>query len=330
MLHPSDAWVTAISIALFTAEAARSVEITFLNAARRQRTMALLVMADAWLRPVTAVGLVLVLGAHDAAVLGGYLLGCLLTLAAYRLIARAPERVHVQGIVALPRLTEISNHLWKYALPLTALPLIGWISGQADRYLVGGIVSVAAAGLYAALYGLASKPLLMFSASVELALRQPYYTSASSRNYSAELRALVLWLATVTSVSLVLWLLFVLFHSEIAALMLAPEYRSYSPLMVWVAAGYLLLSMAQVFERVCYAHHDTRGVVWVEASGAVLNVVIAAPLIYAYGIEGAAWAVPWYFGGQLLIAAARAHRTWRRAAHSREVLPSSDASPTLR
>jgi Na+-driven multidrug efflux pump len=81
----------------------------------------------------------------------------------------------------------------------------------------------------------------------------------------------------------------------------------------------VLLGMAQVLERVCYAHHDTRGVLWVEAAGAVLSVAVAAPLIYFYGIEGAAWAVPLYFGGQLLAAADRAHRVWRREAQSSTV-----------
>jgi len=190
------------------------------------------------------------------------------------------------------------------------------VSGQADRYLVGGLAGFAAAGVYAALYGLASKPFIMLAAGADSALRQPYYARASAGDHAAERRALALWLAAVAGASLALWLLFLLFHAEIATLLLAAEYRTHSVLMAWVAAGYVLLAMAQVLERVCYAHHDTRGVLWVEASGAALSVVVAAPLVYAYGIEGAAWAVPAYFGAQLLIAAARAHRAWRRRAPS--------------
>ena len=44
---------------LFLVEVVRSVEVTFLNAARKQRTMALLVTVDAWLRPIAAVSVCL-------------------------------------------------------------------------------------------------------------------------------------------------------------------------------------------------------------------------------------------------------------------------------
>jgi len=316
LCRPQDVWLVVFSLVLFVAEIARSLEITFLNAARRQRTMALMIAADAWLRPIAAVALVLAFGATGTVVMGGYLVGCVLALAGFRLAGRAGEQGFTRPVPASMGAADLSHRLWKYALPLTALPLIGWVSGQADRYIVGGMAGVAAAGLYAALYGLASKPFLMFSASVELALRQPYYARVSAGDHEAERRALALWLAVVSTVSLALFLLFVLFHAEIAALLLAAEYRAHSALMGWIAAGYVLLGIAQVLERVCYAYHDTRGVLWVQASGAALSVLVAAPLIWFHGIDGAAWAVPVYFGAQLLIAAARAHRAWRRRAPS--------------
>jgi O-antigen/teichoic acid export membrane protein len=50
----------------------------------------------------------------------------------------------------------------------------------------------------------------------------------------------------------------------------------------------------------------------VEAASAALSVIIAAPFVWRYGIEGAAWAVPVYFGAQLLLAAARGRRAWRQ------------------
>jgi len=313
-LQPQQAWLVVFALALFIAEVARSVEITFLNAARRQRAMALLMAADAWLRPLAAVALVWVFGADSAAVMAGYLVGCTIALTGFRLALRPQGRRDSSSVRAQPKLVsaEVPRRLWAYALPLSVLPLIGWVSGQADRYLLGGMAGIAVAGIYAALYGLASKPFLMYSASVELALRQPYYARVSAGDAAGERQTLMLWLAVVAAGSIALCLIFVLLHAEIAALVLAAEYRAYSALMGWIAAGYVLLGMAQVLERVCYAHHDTRGVVWVEAAGAALSVIIAAPLVWRYGIEGAAWAVPVYFGVQLLLAAKRARRAWRQ------------------
>lgn len=330
VFHPQDAWLVAFAVLLFVAEAARSVEITFLNAARRQREMAFLMTADAWLRPLAAVMLVWVFGASSAAVMAGYLAGCLLALTGFWLVAWArggSDKSPATGTLS-PLAGDILPRLWTYALPLTALPVLGWVSGQADRYLVGTMAGVAAAGVYAALYGLASRPFLMFSASVELAARQPYYGRVSAGDRAGERQALGLWLGVVTAGSVALCLLFVLFHAQIAALLLASEYRAHSALTGWIAAGYVLLSVAQVLKRVCYAHHDTRGVLWVEAAGAVLSVAVASPLIYFYGIEGAVWAVPLYSGGQLLVAAVRAHRVWRRAAQS-STLAARAATPSV-
>ncbi len=322
LFQPQDARLVAFAVVLFVAEAARSFEITFLNAARRQREMAFLMTADAWLRPIAAVMLVWIFGASSAAVMAGYLVGCLLALSGFWLVAWASERrVRSQSSdTASSPASDILHRLWSYALPLTALPLVGWVSGQADRYLVGSMAGVAAAGVYAGLYGLASKPFLMLSASVQFALRQPYYAQVSTGDRARERQALALWLVAVTAVSLALCLLFVLFHAQIAAVLLAAEYGANSALMGWIAAGYVLLGVAQVLERVCYAHNDTRGVLFVEATSAALSVVLAALLVDRYGIEGAAWAVPVYFGAQLLLAAARARRAWQ---HGRQHVASA-------
>ncbi|HXG28765.1 MAG TPA: oligosaccharide flippase family protein [Nevskiales bacterium] len=311
-LHrPQEGWAVVAALLLFVVEVARSVEITFLNAARRQREMALLMIADAWARPLCAVALVWLLGAHASTVLAGYLAGALIALIGFWLVRRTYRQVVAQPVRALLPASELSHRLRAYAWPLTALPLIGWVSGQADRYLIGAFAGVAPAGLYAALYGLASKPFLMLSASVELVLRQPYYARVSAGDRPGELRVLLVWLAGVAGASIALCGLIVLLHAPLATLLLAAEYRTHSSLMGWIAAGYVLLAAAQVLERVCYAHHDTRGVAMVQATGALLSVTVAAPLVWRYGIAGAAWAVPLYFGAQLLITLARARRAWR-------------------
>lgn len=325
---PADAPLAAMCVVLFVVEAVRSTAVTFFNAARRQREMAWLVIADAWLRPFVAVLLVWVLGAHAAVVVAGYAVGAALALATLL-------KTHGLGWVADARTgapgpaVVLMPQMWRYALPLLPLPLIGWVSGQADRYLLGAFAGIEQAGLYAALYGLASKPFLMVGASVELALRQPYYERVSAGNPQGARKALAAWLAAVLASAAVLFALFVALHRPIAELLLAAEYRAHSDLMVWIAGGYVLLTVAQVFERVCYAHHDTRGVLLVQAGGAVLSVLVAVPLIWEYGIAGAAWAVPVYFGAQLAITAWRAATQSRRAQRSHAAAAIASTRPVV-
>jgi O-antigen/teichoic acid export membrane protein len=104
-----------------------------------------------------------------------------------------------------------------------------------------------------------------------------------------------------------------LLHRQLAGLLLAAEYREYSPLMVWIAAGYVLAVCSQVVERVCYALHDTHGVLMIQVAGAALSVAIGIPMVLAFGLKGAAWAVPLYFGGQLALSVACARRAYVRA-----------------
>jgi O-antigen/teichoic acid export membrane protein len=310
--QPQQRWLAMLTLALFLAETARSVQITFLNAARRQRAMALLVMADAWLRPLGAVACVWASGPSEGAVMAGYLLGAALPLVAYRVTARRRGAPTAATTVRPEAVGDLAHRLRAYAWPLTALPLIGWVSGQADRYIVGAMAGVAAAGSYAALYGLASKPFLMLSASAELTLRQPFYARLSVADHRGAQRALAVWAGGVVAAALAMALLLLLFHAEFAGWLLAAEYRAHSALMAWIGAGYVLLAAAQVFERVCYACHDTRGVLGVQTAGAILSVALAAPLVWRFGIEGAAWAVPAYFGAQMLLTVARARSAWRR------------------
>jgi O-antigen/teichoic acid export membrane protein len=198
-------------------------------------------------------------------------------------------------------------------MPLLLLPLVGWVSGQADRYVIGGIVGLESAGLYAAVYGIASRPFMMVRDSVELVLRQVFYAQFTEGDVDGQRRVFALWLTTVLGVSLLGLLGVVVLHRTIAELLLAAEYRAYSSLMIWIAAGYVLFVTGQVVERVCYALHDTRGVLLVEVGGAVLGVVIVIPMVLVSGVQGAAWAVPIYFGLQLGLAVWRARYAWRRA-----------------
>jgi O-antigen/teichoic acid export membrane protein len=304
-----------LCVVLFLVEVVRSVEVTFLNAARKQRVMAQLVAADAWLRPLLAVAAVRLLGAHAVAVVAGYIAGTALSLAGFYGLSQADGVARASLRLLHDDSAADGKRLWAYARPLVLLPLVGWVMGQADRYIVGVLAGLELAGLYAAIYGLASRPFLMLANGVELTLRQVYYTQVSAGSRAGERRVFLLWLGAVSGAALLLLLAIALLHRQIAALLLAAEYRAHSALMIWIAAGYVLAACTQVVERICYALHDTRGVLLIQAGGAALSLTVTVPMVLAFGIQGAAWAAPIYFGLQLALAASRA-----RCAHRRSTL----------
>ena len=296
--------------ALLLIEVLRAVEINFLNGARRQKAMSLLLAGDAWFRPIGAVGMVWLTGVHASAVLLGHIAGASIALALFYALTRGTSQTQpITGIVVDD---GIEGRLKTYAIPLTPLPLLAWLSGQADRYILAALAGLQAAGVYAAMYGLASRPFLMLAGAFELALRQIYYGKVNADDRLGERKVFWGWLSAVVGASALLWTAFLFLHEEVATLLLASEYRAESKLMVWVAAGYVLAACSLVVERVCYALHDTRGVLFTQTTGAVLSIVVAVPMVYVLGIQGAAIAVPVYFGLQLAITAWRAASVQRR------------------
>ena len=52
----------------------------------------------------------------------------------------------------------------------------------------------------------------------------------------------------------------------------------------------------------CFAYHDTTSVARIEWVGAAASISVGLVMILLWGVRGAAWAVPLYFGIQLIFA----------------------------
>ena len=309
VLWMDQSWLAIVSlVALLVLDCLRSFELALFNAARRHRAYGLWQVADAWARPGATLALVAVYGASVEMVLAGYFLGALLCAIGALALARregtlAPVEPDASSVL------QFRKKLVRYLVPLLPLGIIGWTTGLADRYLIAGLLDVASAGIYAAVYGVVSRPMLMASAVVEMAVRPIYYERLAAGNHAEAKRLILGWLTLVLVVCSVILGIVGFFHAELAALFLGPAYRAGSSLMPWIAAGYALLALSHVFTRICYAYRRTRSVLAIEAIGAVASIVVAVPMIFAFGMRGAAWSVPVYFFIQLVVSAWAAERT---------------------
>lgn len=306
--------------ALFAFDCVRLANLSLLNASRQHKTYALWLAADTCLRPLLAATALWIFGASAEAVLAAYVLVSLVlavlfgTAAAQLTHAASPTRSELPAGQHSPQTgtAPLERRLWSYAVPLIPLGLVGWANGLGDRYIIGGMMSVADAGLYAAIYGLASRPFIGIQQMVELVVRPVYQAAVSRQDFHKANRLFVLWLAAVTGAGLLMWGALMLWRVEIAALLLGKAYRGAAPLLPWIAAGYLLLSMSYVFERVCYAHAVTRRVFMIQAITAVAAVMATLLGTSHWGLIGAAAAVPVYFSVQLAMAALFAYKTHRQ------------------
>ena len=153
--------------------------------------------------------------------------------------------------------------------------------------------------------------MLSFGSLIESSVRPAYLGSLARGDYGKADTHLRHWACVVTAGSAVALLVSVWGHRWLARILLGESFRVESSLLPWIVFGYYLYILSHVFVRACYAHGATGSVLLVEALGAVVAVVAGAAGIMLAGLQGAAMAVPVYFGAQLAMAYAASRRVPR-------------------
>lgn len=311
-----DSFVLVVLVAmLFACDCARSVDLAFLNAARRHHRYALWVTGDAALRPVAASVAVVWFGESATVVLTGYILVSITLQLVFG--TRLGLREQTPATLEPPRAIEIAGteaRLWQYALPLIPLGFLAWMNGLADRYIIGGTLSVADAGVYAAAYGLASRPFLSLGQAIELAVRPAYQNAVSAGNRLRAHALFARWLAVICGAGGAGVLVIAIWRNELTSLLLAAPFRQAAALMPWIAGGYALRVLADVFTRVCYAHGRTVLVFLPVLCGSLVGLAATVVGARYWGLTGAAISVPVYFIVQLGASVLAAQATDKRAA----------------
>jgi O-antigen/teichoic acid export membrane protein len=293
-----DKLILPLLAALLTIEVMRMQGFALLNATKTHKYYAIWAVAEAWLRPLFAWQLVTQFSANTVIVLFGYFLASIFNLYLMRRFIPHDDKAST----SLDERTLLAKRVWQYSLPLLPLGVIGWLSGMADRYMIGALLSPSQAGLYIAIYGLASRPMLMLGSVVETIIRPAYYSALASKDVNKANNHLRKWFFIAALCSGIAVLGTWKGHSWIARIVLADEYRSASFMLPWIVVGYSLLILSHIASRVCYANEATKSVLVIETSSAVLAVTIGYLMIDRSGIVGAAQAAPLYYGAQLIIA----------------------------
>jgi len=296
-------WLVLATAALLFADTWRSINLCLLNVASEHKRYGIWLTLEAWGRPLAATAAVVLVSRSAEAVLWAYTaVSLLLNLS---LSGRSTARL------ADLQNEDLRQRMWQYALPLVPQGLLGWANGMSNRYMIGGMLSLHETGIYAAAYGLASRPLLLVNTAFEQFMRPIYQNAVSAGRTAHAAKLLRYWLASLAATCAVAVLVTIFWSHQLAHLLLGPSFRSGADLIPWVAAGYGVLSLAYVFERVCLAHGHPRRVLLVESLSGVSAVVLTVAGVHAWGLTGAAVAVPLYFGVQLCAAFALSRQTRR-------------------
>ncbi len=283
----------------------KASEILSRNASRRNRSYAALFALDAAGRIVGSAASVWIFGPSLEALLLGQFTGLLTVLAGFSLIAGRLRSVHlVTDADDIAEIERLKMHMRRFAAPLVWMPVIGWLSGLSDRYVLAGLVGLVASGMYAAAYGLASRPILMIGSISEATLRQILYAAVTDKKEARARTVLLWWVGGNVTVGLLCAAIISYLCAPLVSILLAEEYRSTAEkILPWLLFGHVPLIASQPFERLAYAYRRAHAVVLVQFVSAISAVVFAAFGAWIGGVEGVAASVPCYFSLQLVLTA---------------------------
>lgn len=288
--------VVLILSGIIIVDSARTVEMAFYNGMRRQRVYAGWAVAEAWGRPLLAVAFVLVFGSHAWTVLAGYLFASMINFLLFggAPLLRAKRDRHTEKALS----PEVSDNVRRYTRPLMPHGMVGWLNSLSDRYLIAGILGMHQAGIYAAIYGLISRPFLMVQGTLELTLRPVYFQAVAAGERKREWHLYRRWLFLNTLAGVILVTVFILASELIVSLLLGKQYAGSVALIPYLAIGHLLLITAYNLNSYLYAHQYTREIFFISTATAVVSVALAALFASLWGLTGAAGACMAYFGVQ--------------------------------
>ncbi len=280
---------------LMFVDSARTIQMAFFNAVRRQQVYAGWAAAEAWGRPLFAVMFVLLFGASSEAVLGGYCLSSGINFALFG----CQELIHASKNGRGTELSQSIGHKLKhYSRPLIPLGIVGWLTSLSDRYLIAAILGVNQAGIYSAIYGLISRPFLIAQSILELTLRPVYLEALAAGDKNHEWQLYRRWLILNTVAGLLLLAAFVGGSGLIVENLLGERYSNSITLVPYLAIGHVFLIIAYNLGGYLLAHQHTREIFLISCATAVISIVFVAIFTSIWGIIGAAAACIAYFGIQ--------------------------------
>ncbi len=278
--------VIPIVLAWALATAVRSINISRLNAERRQRAYSLYLAAESSLILLITFA-ALLLSATVEAILIGQVAGMVLT---FCLLWHVPREPKSEGQIDSNFSKRVRRQICCYGAPFALIFGLEWLVNQTDRYILGLHLDLAAVGSYAAAFALASRPSIIAATVISDHLRPALFAS-QRKSVDVAAKFVRVWLLLQLLCSSLIIFAFYILGEFVAQVMLAKPYRNGAPeLMVWISAAYGIRSIALVLENYAYATEQPGRVAIAKSFPIVVGVSMALFLVPKFGAVGAAMA----------------------------------------
>lgn len=138
----------------------------------------------------------------------------------------------------------------KHIRPIMLMGVLGWIGSFADRYIIGGALSVRDIGYYSITTGLVNRPYSITTSAFTAYFRPPLFTSFSKRKIHEFKRIQLLWFLSTICVGIGGALLFYLLGSYAVKFLLSVKYQGQVESLLWLIAIAMTLNITtHVFDN---------------------------------------------------------------------------------
>jgi len=225
----------------------------------------------------------LLLGYKFLGIIYAYLLSIVITTTAFIIYAikRVPKsEKNVLNSVPMQR------ELLYFSLPLLATSTLEIIMSRVDTLMLGYFKTADIVGLYNAAHPISQ--FISVALSSMLFIYTPIATSLYSKNLIPEMgRNYVILTKWVSSATLPLFLILLLFPKPILNILFGADYVQASTALQILALGYFVNNLLGPNGATLIVAGETRFLMWASLTSATLNVILNTLLIPPFGIVGA-------------------------------------------
>lgn len=281
-------WIAITSAALIFAilSGYNSILSGIQNAARQRSVVALNQGMEPWARFLVAAGLIWWLGATSTVTMIGYVIGSVLVLASQYVFFRK---------IAHKNNGSTNHQNWrgqilKYSWPFGAWGIFVWAQSASDRWALGLFATTQEVGWYAVLFQLGYYPISMATGMAAQLLTPIFYQHAgdgSDSERNAKVNSLS-WRLTGLALGMtgIVFLVAMLFHTQIFQIFVAKEYASVSRLLPWMMLSGGVFAASQTMALNLMSQMKAHTMMAAKITTALLGVAFNFGGAYWYGIEG--------------------------------------------
>lgn len=241
----------AISMGTGVALGWLSLRISIFTAARQRQWVALLNIANAFLKPIIAACLVLLVFVSAACAMAGYLLATLgVVFLAERFFHRIASDTLSSGSVREGIGTGIEKEILSFSWPFAVWGIFGWIHMSCDRWALKAFHVTEVVGAFAVVSQLAIFPLVLGSDFLTTLFTPIAYQRAGDLSDRQNIISANRLLCSMTAIfilgAVILATLFSVFHYPLILLISNTQFAKLSFLLPWLTAAWAFFYLGQI------------------------------------------------------------------------------------